>query len=126
MTGLTYNLENFYKNINNLKNQIEFTENNNRFALKYYLESFEFKFNEFKNDDFIKNSSTLRKQKLNDLILHHDKIKKLSKKGRFSFIKPSMRPILLLFIIGFILLLAFLFGYSFDQLITCFVFIIHL
>jgi len=84
MTDLTDNLQKFYKNINNLKNQIEFMENSNRFALKYYLEQFEYKFTEFKSDDIIKDLPMLRKQKLNDLVLYQNKIKKLLAESEVS------------------------------------------
>ena len=83
MTDLTDNLEKFYKNINNLKNQIEFREDSNRFALKYYLEQFKYNY-KFKNDDTIQYLPILRKQKLNDLVLYQDKIKILLNESQIS------------------------------------------
>ena len=84
MTDLTDNIEKFYKNIDNLRYEIRFTNNNNRFALKYYLDEFEYKFKEFQNSDPIQKLPLLKKQKLNDLIIFQKKINNILKKSKVS------------------------------------------
>tara|TARA_B100000401_G_scaffold68839_1_gene41694 strand:+ start:2662 stop:5022 length:2361 start_codon:yes stop_codon:yes gene_type:complete len=76
MSDLTDDIKKFNKNINNLKKEIKITNNSNRFELQYYLDQFEYNFNEFNSNKIIRELPILRRQKLNDLILYHDKIKK--------------------------------------------------
>jgi len=84
MSDLTNDLEKFYKNIDNLKNFLEIGKNSNRFALKYYLEEFEYKVNEFKSNEQLKDLPVLREHKLNELILYQNKIRKLLEDSNIS------------------------------------------